>query len=157
MNGINIPEEILTEQKKLEQIQNQRFIEEQNFARVRKLHESERAELIRLEGFKATLEERTAKGSTELDTLKSEVFALAQEKENLLQDIETSRQMFVKINADIDETNAIHDKEKEKISQAHSDLDSRSEEVKAKEEALLARENGVTEREGHIKDLASKL
>ncbi len=94
---------------------------------------------------------------SEIVELKAKVDVLSEEKVSLDQDIESSKQTFVKINKETNEKLDLVNKEVSNLNQYKEDLASKEAEITAREKKVHDESIVVAEKHKHIKELASKL
>lgn len=98
---LNNNEEIKTAEQQLEDLHNRMLIMDQNYDRVKRLHDSEKDNIRVLQDFKSDLESDTKKLSEKKDLLNSEITDLENKKSTLNIEIESSENNLSKINKDI--------------------------------------------------------
>lgn len=98
---LNSNEEIKTAEQQLEDLHNRMLIMDQNYDRVKRLHDSEKENIRVLQNFKADLESDTKKLSEQKDELNLNIIDLENKKSTLNTEIESSENNLSKINEDI--------------------------------------------------------
>lgn len=147
---LNNEQELRIIEQKIEDAHQRLLSIDQQFARVQKMHNSEKVSIEQLQQIKADLTLSTADLDTKKDTLNSEISTLVIMKGELSVDIDESEQKLKKVRLQIETEMADSDSRKVVI-------ESKQKELGLREGVLVNRETEMSKRESDIKDKHSKI
>lgn len=140
---MTVPEELKTAQEQLEAIQNKMLVIDQNYDRIKRLHDGEREEIRVLQSFKADLTSQNESLTKEQEVLKSDIKKLNSEKEELLSETYKTRTTI----SDAKEAMA---KETINHETVKAELIEKSRAFAEREASVIQRETDVRQREAEL-------
>jgi predicted nucleic acid-binding Zn-ribbon protein len=147
---INAPEQLKTVEQKLEEAQNKMLLLDQNYDRIKRLHDSEQTQVRSLQDVKSTLEASNKDLIFANEKLTAENLILTNQKADLEKDMSGARSILSHINQEIKAQSDVH-------IESHKKLEAVSEKLSQKEQDITDRENAVTQKEQDLNEKHDKI
>lgn len=148
---ITQPEEVLTAEKKLEELHNQMLVLDQNYARVKGLKESEESQIAELQNIKATLTESNNALESKIKEHTAEIAKLEEEAYIVKRETEEAKRGFSQVNEDLDKIRMDIEAKRGEFYAKETDLKNKESELSIREENLKALESELSRKSDRIK------
>lgn len=154
---ITVPEQLKTAEEQLEAATSKMVVLDQNYSRVKRLHDSEKEQIRTLQDFKADLQSQNSALSDNRDIILKDIEKYTKELGILKQSITESHGVLSDINHEVETQTVDHTSREEKITAKESELAAREKSVSSKEYEVTERERELEVKHDKIKRFTDSL